>query len=163
MYGDNMKNKFSFMWNDFVANVKNFFKLRKLGKLKDAKLAKKLLKEILNSTNDAFAVSGKLEEYGFRADEDRPLDSRRHIILAVVQKKFDNGGVELSMFENDPNYPDKRVVVLLYFNFSKKKLEVLEFGGIYTDKVVSVSKSEEKVDDLVVIKEKKPNPTRMSK
>ena len=160
-----MKFSFKVMWTNWSHHIKNKIKVKKLGKKKDARQCKKLLKEILNSADNVFAVSHSIENFGFRADEERPLHIDRSVTMAVANKKYYNGSVELSLFENEPSYPDKRVLLLLYYNSKAGALNVLEYGGTFTDKVSISSKSEEKSKSVVVqtAKEKKPTPTRLSK
>lgn len=160
-----MKFSLKIMFGNWSHNIKNKIKIRKLGKKKEAKESKKLLKNILNSADNVFAVSQSVENFGFRADEERPLHIDKSVTLAVANRKYYNGSVELSLFENEPSYPDKRVLLLLYFNSKSGSLNVLEYGGTFTDKVSVSSKSEEKSKSHVVktANEKRPNPTRMSK
>ena len=160
-----MKFSFKIMFSNWSHNIKNRIKIRKLGKKKEAKQCKKLLKAILNSVDSVFAVSQNIENFGFRADEERPLHIDRSVTMAVASKKYYNGSVELSMFENEPSYPDKRVILLLYYNSKKGALDVLEYGGTYTDKVSVLSKSADKSKSVVVksAEEKQATPTRLSK
>ena len=160
-----MKFSFKIMFSNWSHNIKNRIKIRKLGKKKDARECKKLLKNILKSADNVFSVSQSIENFGFRADEERPLHIDKSVTMAVANRKYYNGSVELSLFENEPSYPDKRVLLLLYYNSKSGSLNVLEYGGTFTDKVSVSSKSGEKSKSVVVntAKEKRPNPTRMSK
>ena len=160
-----MKFSFKIMFRNWSHNIRNRMKIVKLGKKQQAKECKKLLKSILNSVDSVFAVSQNIENFGFRADEERPLHIDRSVTMAVANKKYHNGSVELSLFENEPSYPDKRVLLLLYYNSKSGALNVLEYGGTFTDKVSISSKAGEKEKSVVVktAKEKKPTPTRLSK
>lgn len=150
---------------NLIADIKMKNKIRKLGKSVDAKESKRLLKQIVNSCDSVFDVSQSIEKFGFRSEEERPLHLEKSLIMAVVNKTYHNGSVELSMYENEPSYPDKRVILLLYYNSKAGDLRVLEYGGTFTDKVSSGVKVRDKEKSLVSngSKEKKANPTRMSK
>ena len=148
----------------FIGNIKNYMTLRKLGRLLDAKQDKKMLKAILKDAQGVFDIPQSIEKYGFRADEDRPLNLNKSLLMACVSKTYKNGSAELSLFENEPSFPDKRVIYLLYFNSKLGNLNVIQYGGIYTDKVSTAVKSSEGKKSPVAktAKETKPSPTRMS-
>ena len=148
----------------FIGNIKNYMTLRKLGRLLDAKQDKKMLKAILKDAQGVFDIPQSIEKYGFRADEDRPLNLNKSLLMACVSKTYKNCSAELSLFENEPSFPDKRVIYLLYFNSKLGNLNVIQYGGIYTDKVsTAVKSSEEKKSPVAkTAKETKPSPTRRS-
>ena len=127
----------------WIGNIKNYMALRKLGRLLDAKQDKKMLKAILKDAEGVFDIPQSIEKFGFRADEDRPLNLNKSLLMACVSKTYKNGSAELSLFENEPNFPDKRVIYLLYFNSKLGNLNVIQYGGIYTDKVSTAIKSSE--------------------
>lgn len=160
-----MKISFRTRINNIVADIKMKNKIRKLGKVADAKNSKRLLKQIVNSCSGAFDVAQKIEDFGFRAEEERPLHLDKSLIMAVVNKTYYNGSVELSLYENEPSYPDKRVILLLYYNSKAGDLRVLEYGGTFTDKVSSGVKVgvDKKSRVSSTASEKKTNPTSMSK
>lgn len=149
---------------NFIGNIKNNMTIRKLGRLADAKRDKQMLKAILKDATGVFDVPQSIEKYGFRADEDRPLSLDKSLLMACVSKTYKNGSAELSLFENDPNFPDKRVIYLLYFNSKAGNLNVIQYGGVYTDKVSTAVKSSagKKSSVAKTSKETKPSPTRRS-
>ena len=148
----------------FIGNIKNNRLIKKLGRSADAKRDKQMLKAILNDAQGVFDVPQCIEKYGFRADEDRPLYLDKSLLMACQSKKYHNGSVELSLLENEPNYPDKRVIHLLYFNSKAGDLNVIQYGGVYTDKVSIGVKSEsaKKTKEAKRSQETKPSPTRIT-
>lgn len=148
----------------FIGNIKNNMTIRKLGKLEQAKSDKKMLKAILKDAEGVFDIPQSIEKFGFRADEDRPLNLDKSLLMACVSKTYKNGSAELSLFENEPNFPDKRVIYLLYFNSKAGNINVIQYGGVYTDKVSTGVKSGERDKSKIAkaSKETKPSPTRMS-
>lgn len=149
----------------WIITLKNKSKVKKLGKVAEAKQIKKLLKQIANDAQSAFEVSNSIEKFGFRAEEERPLHLDKSVLMAVVNKTYYNGSVELSLFENEPSYPDKRVLLLLYFNSKAGNLRVLEYGGTFTDKVSDSVKSKNSASAVSIktSKEKSASATRISK
>ncbi len=149
---------------NFIGNIKNNMAIRRLGRLEDARQDKKMLKAILKDAEGVFDIPQSIEKYGFRADEDRPLNLNKSLLMACVSKTYKNGSAELSLFENEPNYPDKRVIYLLYFNSKAGNLNVIQYGGVYTDKVSTGVRASEgkKARVAKTTNEKKPSPTRRS-
>lgn len=148
---------------NFIGNIKNNMAIRRLGRLDDAKRDKRMLKAILNDACGVFDIPQSIEKFGFRADEDRPLNLDKSLLMACVSKTYKNGSAELSLFENEPSFPDKRVIYLLYYNSKAGNINVIQYGGVYTDKVSTSIKSEETTKTTVTntAKETKPSPTRI--
>ena len=114
-----MKFSFKIMFSNWSHNIKNRIKIRRLGKKKEAKQCKKLLKAILNSVDSVFAVSQNIENFGFRADEERPLHIDRSVTMAVASKKYYNGSVrifntKIQVFPNN--------IIAKLFNFKEANM-----------------------------------------
>jgi len=127
--------KYGFMKKiqSWVDDFKNVQRLKKIGKFDDFVQSKRFLKGVLNNSENIFDVSQKLELNGYWGEIVEDFNPYGALNIAVASKRFLNGSVELSLFENVKGFSSKRVIVLMYYYIKGNDLKVLNFGGVFVN------------------------------